>query len=317
MAAVSERFILLGAAGFVAPRHMRAIKQTGNQLVAALDPFDSVGVIDQYAPDAAFFTDFARFDRFVAKCQSGQEPLTYASICSPNYLHDMHIRFALKSGMQAICEKPLVINPWNLEGLTELAKQTGRDINTILQLRLHPTVVQLRQDIKAQKNRIADIELTYITSRGKWYDYCWKGDEAKSGGLLMNIGVHLFDLLLWLFGPVQQSQLHVRTARTCSGYLQLAGANVRWFLSVDSAQLPNSVESKNARAYRGLLVNGKEYEFSQGFTDLHTDSYRHILSGQGFGIEHARPAIELVYQLRQEKLHVPKNDYHPLTPVMG
>ncbi len=306
-----ERFVLLGAAGFVAPRHMKAIQQTGNQLIAALDPFDSVGVIDQYAPDAAFFTDFARFDRFVAKCQQSQDQLTYASICSPNYLHDMHIRFALRSGLQVICEKPLVINPWNLERLAKLAHQTGLSVNTILQLRLHPVVAQLRQDMMTNKTQIADVELTYITRRGKWYDYCWKGDETKSGGLLMNIGVHLFDLLLWLFGPVQQSQLYVRTSRTASGYLQLARANIRWFLSVDADQLPKGIREQGMQTYRGLSVNGKEYEFSQGFTDLHTTSYRKILSGQGFDMNQAKPAIALVHQLRQEKRHSLTGDYHP------
>lgn len=292
-----KSYALVGAAGYVAPRHMRAIRDTGGALKVALDPKDSVGIIDSYFPDARFFVEFERFDRHIDKMRRAGDAIDYVSICSPNYLHDAHVRFALRSGADAICEKPLVLNPWNIDGLAEQAESTGRKVHTILQLRLHPAVEALRQRIAAEPEKVHDIDLTYITSRGRWYHVSWKGDEGKSGGIATNIGVHFFDMLIHIFGPVEKSVLHQRTPSRAGGYLELGKARVRWFMSIDRSDLPASA-SDGQTTWRSIRIDGEEMEFSSGFTDLHTESYRHILDGAGFDIETVRPSIELVSQLR-------------------
>lgn len=287
-------FALIGAAGYVAPRHMRAIKETGNVLKAALDPSDSVGIIDSYFPDARFFTEFERFDRYIEKLKRKGDSIDYVSICSPNYLHDAHIRFALRSGADAICEKPLVLNPWNLDALQEIEAEGVNKVYNILQLRLHPALLELKKKVTQHKY---DVDLTYITSRGNWYFNSWKGDVTKSGGIASNIGIHFFDMLIWLFGKIQTNEAHVKTDSKCAGYLELENARVRWFLSVDEKDLPTT----DQRTYRSITVNGEEIEFSKGFTDLHTLSYQDILDGGGFGLEDVRPCIEAAYAIRNKK----------------
>jgi UDP-N-acetyl-2-amino-2-deoxyglucuronate dehydrogenase len=288
-----KRFGLIGAAGYIAPRHMRAIRENGCDLVAAVDPFDSVGIIDSFFPNAAFFTEIERFDRFIDKNRNTDKNIEYISICSPNYLHDAHIRLALRSGCDVICEKPLVIMSKNLKYLRNLEAETGRSISCILQLRHHPTILQIRDDFKDVDKKV-DIELTYITSRGKWYDYSWKGDESKSGGLAANIGIHFFDMLIWIFGDVEKSIVTSKSLNDISGELSLARANVRWRLSVDSKNLPNHILSSGERAYRNIVINGKSIEFSGGFEDLHTIAYSEALNGNGFGIDDAEPSIKVV-----------------------
>jgi len=308
-----KRFALIGVGGYIAPRHLRAIKETGNVLVAAVDKNDSVGVLDSYFPDAHFFTEFERFDRHIEKRRRRGEAIDYVSICSPNYLHDAHVRFALRVGANAICEKPLVINPWNVTALAELEQETGRRINTILQLRLHPAIEALRRKVaEGPAEKVYDIDLTYITSRGRWYQVSWKGDESKSGGIANNIGIHFFDMLIWIFGPVRQNFVHVRTPTRAAGFLDLARARVRWFLSLERQDLPVAPEPGEPRTYRSIQVDGEEVEFSGGFTDLHTESYRHILTGQGFGTETVLPSIEVVYEIRHAEPLGLKGQYHPL-----
>jgi len=302
---------MIGVAGFIAPRHLKAIKDTNNQLVAALDPFDSVGIIDSYFPECDFFVEFERFDRHVDKLRRKGEPIDYVSICSPNYLHDSHIRFALRQGATAICEKPLVLNPWNIEALIDLQKEYDKKIYTILQLRLHPAIVALKKQIESNENKVYDIDLTYITSRGKWYDYSWKGDITKSGGIATNIGIHFFDMLTWIFGKVTNSHIHLREEHKASGYLELEKANVRWFLSIDSNDLPKQVKEKGQRTYRSITISGKEIEFSDGFTDLHTETYKNILNGQGYGPEDALGSIEIVHQIRN-KIITNIGEIHPI-----
>ena len=307
-----KKFALLGAAGYIAPRHMKAIKDTGNELVAALDPSDSVGIIDSYYPNCHFFTEYERFDRHVDKRRRSGDPIDFVSICSPNYLHDSHIRFALRSDCDAICEKPLVLNPWNIDGLKEIEKETGRNINTILQLRLHPSIIELREKIaSSKKSRKYDVDLTYITSRGHWYNVSWKGDEKKSGGIATNIGVHFFDMLHFLFGELQDCTLFKSEANVASGYLEYEHARVRWFLSTDETTLPASVRLQGQRTYRSITIDGEELEFSGGFTDLHTHSYQHILKGQGFGLEDNRTAIETVSTIRTMNLTRVNEMCHP------
>lgn len=307
-----KTFALIGAAGYVAPRHMKAIKETGNTLAAALDPSDSVGIIDSYFPDAHFFTEFERFDRHVDKLRRKGQSVDYVSICSPNYLHDAHIRFALRNGAHAVCEKPLVLNPWNIDGLEELEKENGCHIYNILQLRLHPSIIALREKVQAARpDKKFDVDLTYITSRGRWYFISWKGDLQKSGGIATNIGIHFFDMLIWIFGAVQKNVVHVMDADRGAGYLELENARVRWFLSVNEAFLPPEVAQKGQRTYRSITVNGEELEFSGGFTDLHTLSYQDILNGGGFRARTARPSIETVYAIRNAKPEGLKGDYHP------
>jgi len=308
-----RNFALIGAAGFVAPRHMQAIRDTGNNLVAALDKSDSVGIIDSYFPDSAFFTEFERFDRHVEKRRrENGEHVDYVSICSPNYLHDAHVRFALRVGADAICEKPLVVNPWNIDPLTELERETGQRICAILQLRLHPAIIALKQRIdQEQRDTKHDVDLTYITSRGRWYLQSWKGDAEKSGGVTMNIGVHFFDMLTWIFGRPDFSSVNVLDATRAAGYLELKNARVRWFLSLDRNDLPVPPEPGKPATYRSITIDGEEIEFSGGFTDLHTQSYQRILAGDHFGIAHARPAIDVVYGIRTSTPVGLRGDYHP------
>jgi len=292
-------FALIGAAGFIAPRHLKAIKDTGNNLVAAMDKFDSVGIIDSYFPHADFFTEYERFDRHLDKLRRQGKKVDYVSICSPNYLHDAHIRFALRHQADAICEKPLVLNPWNVDALAEIEKETGKKIYTILQLRLHPSIIKLREEVLlSDPDKVFDVDLTYITSRGKWYHHSWKGEESKSGGIATNIGIHFFDMLLWIFGNASEVKVDKYEMDHASGFLQLAKARVRWFLSINEDHLPEAVKLKGKRTFRSLQMNGSEIEFSEGFTDLHTTSYQEILKGNGFGLEESRPSIELAHRIR-------------------
>lgn len=305
-------FVLVGAAGYVAPRHMKAIKDTGNRLVAALDVSDSVGVIDSYFPNADFFTEFERFDRHVDLLHRQGDAIDFVSICSPNYLHDAHMRFALRSGADAICEKPLVLNPWNLDGLLDVEKDTGKSVNTILQLRLHPSIIELKRKIESSpQDTLHDVDLTYITSRGHWYGISWKGNEKKSGGIASNIGVHFFDMLHFVFGTLRKNTLHYVSDTMAAGYLEYDRARVRWFLSVNSDHLPDAAKEAAQRTYRSITVDGREVEFSGGFTDLHTVSYQQILDGQGFGLEDSRAAVETVSSIRHMQPVGLTGDYHP------
>jgi UDP-N-acetyl-2-amino-2-deoxyglucuronate dehydrogenase len=307
-----KRFALIGAAGYVAPRHMKAIKETGNQLVAALDPNDSVGIIDSYFPEADFFTEFERFDRHIDKARRKNEGIDYVSVCSPNYLHDAHIRFALRSQADAICEKPLVLNPWNIDGLAEIERETGKKVYNILQLRLHPSIQALRKKVEeAPKDKVFDVDLTYLTSRGHWYDVSWKGDINKSGGIASNIGVHFYDMLQWLFGKQVKSTVHIHQDDVAAGYLEYERARVRWFLSINADYLPEVAVEAGARTYRSILIEGEELEFSGGFTDLHTLSYQDVLDGGGFGLEEARACIETVAGIRNSEITGLQGDYHP------
>ena len=309
-----KNFALTGAAGYIALRHFRAIKETGNQLTAILDKSDSVGIIDSYFPDAAFFTEAERFDRHLYRCfrEHSDSKIDYVSICSPNYLHDAHIRMALRNGADAICEKPLVLNPWNLEGLEKIEQDTGKNIFHILQLRLHPAIIKLKSAIDNQPDdKIYNIDLTYITSRGTWYLYSWKGDDEKSGGITTNIGSHFFDMLTYIFGDVQDIKIHYATPITVAGFLQLKKARVRWFLSIDKKQLPQTVATEGKTSYRSLTIDNQEFDFSDGFTDLHTLSYQNILSGNGFRISDAYPYVTLCHDIRSRKPEGLKGDYHP------
>ncbi|MDT8394358.1 MAG: Gfo/Idh/MocA family oxidoreductase [Bacteroidales bacterium] len=307
-------FALIGAAGYIAPRHMRAIKDTGHDLVAALDRFDSVGIIDSFFPDSAFFTEPERFDRHIDKLRrKGGQKIDYVSICSPNYLHDAHIRLALRNQAHAICEKPIVLNPWNVDALREIEKESGKNIYTILQLRLHPSIIKLKKEIEqGPAGKIYDLDLTYITSRGRWYFFSWKGDTDKSGGVATNIGVHFFDMLTWIFGDVKKNIVHVSTEDTAAGFLELEKARVRWFLSLKKNTIPAAARKDGVSTYRSITMEGEEIEFSGGFTDLHTDSYRHILDGKGFGIDQARKSIEVVHNMRTAIPVGLKGDYHPI-----
>lgn len=308
-----KRFALIGVGGYIAPRHLKAIKETGNVLVAALDPSDSVGILDSYFPDADFFTEFERFDRHVEKLRRKDEGVDYVSICSPNYLHDAHVRFALRIGADVICEKPLVLNPWNVSALDEIARETGGRINTILQLRLHPAVISLKERIdKSPSTKTYDIDLTYITSRGRWYMISWKGDVKKSGGVANNIGIHFFDMLCYIFGGVKANIVHLSEATKAAGFLELERARVRWFLSTDRQDLPMKPEPGKPMTYRSITVDGEEIEFSGGFTDLHTESYRKILAGEGFGPDVVKPSVEIVAGIRNAQPVGLKGDYHPL-----
>jgi len=308
-----KNFALIGAAGYIAVRHLKAIKETSNNLVAALDPFDSVGIIDSYFPEADFFTEFERFDRHIYKLNREGHPIHYVSICSPNYLHDSHIRFALRQGADAICEKPLVLNPWNVEALKEYEVETGKKVYNILQLRLHPAIIALKRQIdEGDPDKIYDVDLTYITSRGKWYHYSWKGELAKSGGVATNIGIHFFDMLSWIFGEVQESIVHERNDFRSAGFLQLKRARVRWFLSVDYNDLPQPIKEKGQRTYRSIQINSNELEFSEGFTDLHTVTYRHILDGKGFGLDDASNSIKMAHDIRNAQIIGRVGDFHPL-----
>tara|TARA_Y100001935_G_scaffold174762_1_gene144460 strand:- start:161 stop:1117 length:957 start_codon:yes stop_codon:yes gene_type:complete len=309
---IMKNFALIGVSGYIAPRHMLAIKDTGNDLIAALDPNDSVGVIDSYFPEASFFTEFERFDRHIDKIKRKGTDINYISICTPNYLHDSQIRFALRSGSDAICEKPLVLNPWNIDGLKEIEEDTGRKIYTILQLRLHPSIIELRKKVKKEKsNTKHEVDLTYITSRGKWYMQSWKGDTKRSGGIATNIGVHFFDMLHFIFGDLQENIVHFSSDTIAAGYLEYENARVRWFLSVDYSDIPDKVKKSGQRTFRSINVDGKELEFSDGFTDLHTRTYEDILSGKGFGLEDNRTSIETVSNIRNLNPIGIKGNYHP------
>ncbi|MBI5952687.1 MAG: Gfo/Idh/MocA family oxidoreductase [Chloroflexi bacterium] len=308
-----KNFAVIGVGGYIAPRHLRAIRDTGNVLLAAVDPKDSVGLLDQYSFNVKFFTEIERFDRHLEKLRRGPEEnrTHYVTICSPNYLHDAHCRLALRVGADAICEKPLVINPWNFDALEELEAETGHRIYTILQLRVHPALIKLREELQ-QAGGMHDVELTYITSRGPWYQVSWKGQQDKSGGVATNIGVHFFDLLIWLFGSAQGVRVYHSDGNRMSGFIELEHARVRWFLSVDKNDLPTSAKAGGKTTYRSITVDGKAVEFSEGFTDLHTHVYEETLAGRGFGIKDARPSIQLTHTIRTAEIS-PKDDLvHPL-----
>ena len=309
-----KNFAITGVAGYIAPRHLQAIKDTGNQLVAAIDPNDSVGILDKYFPDVSFFTEFERFDRHLEKLrrEKNKEKIDYLSICSPNNLHDAHIRLALRVGANAICEKPLVLNPWNLDALQELEQETSAKVYTILQLRVHPSLLKLKEKLSHEKsNQKHNVVLSYITSRGLWYYFSWKGMIEKSGGIATNIGIHFFDMLMWLFGDAQSSILHIKENKRMSGFIELQNANVKWFLSTDKSDLPNDAVKKGLPTYRSITVDGEEIQFSEGFTDLHTRVYEETLKGNGFGIEDARPSIALVRKIRSASEVNVLDNIHP------
>ena len=308
-----KNFGIIGVAGYIAIRHLHAIKETGNNLLATLDKFDSVGRIDSYFPESDFFVEFERFDRHFDKLKRNGTKIDYVSICSPNYLHDSHIRFALRHHADAICEKPIVLNPWNIDALQEIEKETGNRIYTVLQLRLHPKIVELKNRIaNSSPDKKHDIDLTYITSRGNWYNISWKGDIQKSGGVATNIGIHFFDMLSWIFGDIQNSVVHLSERNKAAGYLELKNARVRWLLSLDYNDIPDDVKKSGKRTFRSITVDGEEIEFSEGFTELHTDTYREILAGRGFGIEEARHSVNTVFNIRNAKPAELKGEYHPL-----
>jgi UDP-N-acetyl-2-amino-2-deoxyglucuronate dehydrogenase len=313
---MKKNFALIGAAGYIAPRHLMAIKETGNNLISAMDRCDSVGIMDSYFPEASFFTEFERFDRHIDKLRlENKTPIDYVSITTPNYLHDAHMRWGLRSGADVICEKPLVLNPWNIDALAEVEKRTGKKIYNILQLRLHPSIIALKEKVQKElekdPNKIYDIDLTYLTSRGKWYFISWKGDQAKSGGIASNIGVHFYDMLSWIFGTVEENIVHLKTEFANAGYLKLKNARVKWFLSVNYDYIPDEIKATGQRTYRSITVDGDEIEFSGGFTDLHTRSYEEILKGNGFGLDEARNSIEIVSTIRNLDVVGLKGDYHP------
>jgi UDP-N-acetyl-2-amino-2-deoxyglucuronate dehydrogenase len=313
MSSTSKNFGLIGVAGYIAVRHLKAIKDTGNNLLACLDKFDSVGIIDSYFPESDFFVEFERFDRHFDKLKRNGTKIDYVSICSPNYLHDSHIRFALRHKADAICEKPIVLNPWNIDALNEIENETGHRVYTILQLRLHPKILELREKImNGPKDKVHDIDLTYITSRGNWYNISWKGDIQKSGGVATNIGVHFFDMLGWIFGDTITNIVHLSVHNKASGYLELKNARVRWFLSLDYNDIPKVAKDTGNRTYRSIKVDGEEIEFSAGFADLHTLSYSEILAGNGHGLQDARQSVETVYTIRNAKPVGIKGEYHPM-----
>ncbi len=311
-----KNFALIGAAGYIASRHLKAIKDTGNNLVAALDKFDSVGIIDSYFPSADFFVEFERFDRYIDKRIRGNTKIDYVSVCTPNYLHDAHIRFGLKNGADVICEKPLVLNPWNIDGLKEMEAESGHKVYNILQLRLHPAIIALREEVaRAPKDKVYEFDLTYITSRGHWYYTSWKGDVTKSGGIATNIGVHFYDMLSWIFGDVKQNIVHVHTFDRAAGFLEFERARVRWFLSINADTVPADLKAQGKRTYRSMSIEGKEIEFSDGFADLHTRSYEEILKGNGFGLMEALPSISIVHDIRHQAPIGLKGDYHPFAAL--
>jgi len=309
----AKNFGIIGVAGYIATRHLHAIKETGNNLLASLDRFDSVGRLDSYFPESDFFVEFERFDRHFDKLKRTGTKIDFVSICSPNYLHDSHIRFALRHHAEAICEKPIVLNPWNVDALQEIENETGHRIYTILQLRLHPKLQELKEKIRTgPKDKIYDVDLSYITSRGNWYSISWKGDIQKSGGVATNIGIHFFDMLSWIFGSSKTNVVHLSDPHKAAGYLELENARVRWFLSLDFNDIPDSVKATGKRTYRSITVNGEEIEFSEGFADLHTLSYKEILSGNGFGLKDARPSVDTAYIIRNATPVGIKGDYHPI-----
>ncbi|MBP7432590.1 Gfo/Idh/MocA family oxidoreductase [bacterium] len=309
---MKKNFALIGAAGYIAPRHMKAIKETGNDLLAMLDPNDSIGIIDSYFPEAEFFVEFERFDRHIDKLRRRENRIDYVSIASPNYLHDAHIRLALRNMSDAICEKPLVLNPWTVDNLKIIEKETGHHVNTILQLRLHPTIAALKKKIDEDpSDKVYDVDLTYITSRGRWYDVSWKGDMSKSGGMATNIGTHFFDMLQWIFGYVQKNIVNVQERDVAAGFMQFEKARVRWFLSINENMLPKQAIEKGKKTFRCITIDGEELEFSEGFTDLHTVSYQKILAKEGFSLEDSRTAVEIAFNIRNACPVGLRGDYHP------
>jgi UDP-N-acetyl-2-amino-2-deoxyglucuronate dehydrogenase len=314
-----KNFAITGVAGYIAPRHLKAIQDTRNRLVAATDPHDAVGILDRFAFDCRFFTEFERFDRHLEKLRRGPEDarVHYVSVCSPNYLHDAHMRLALRVGANVICEKPLVINPWNLDALEELERETGGRVSTILQLRVHPQLVALRERLQADRSKRHSVRLTYITARGGWYHVSWKGHEDRSGGIVTNIGIHFFDLIGWLFGPVRKSVVHLREPQRAAGTLELERADVQWYLSTESGDLPFEPQPGVKTTFRSITVDGEEVEFSEGFTDLHTRVYEEVLAGRGFGIADARPSVELTGRIRSADVVAPGADAHPKVVTRG
>ena len=308
-----KNFGIIGVAGYIAVRHLHAIKETGNNLLASLDKFDSVGRIDSYFPESDFFVEFERFDRHFDKLKRTGTKIDYVSICSPNYLHDSHIRFALRHQAEAICEKPIVLNPWNIDALQEIENETGRKIYTVLQLRLHPKILELREKImNGSKDKVYDIDMTYVASRGNWYSISWKGDIQKSGGVATNIGIHFFDMLSWIFGDTRKNIVHILEPHKAAGYLELENARVRWFLSLDYNDIPVNLRESGKRTFRSITVNDEEIEFSEGFADLHTMTYKEILAGRGFGLKEARQSVETAYTIRNSKPVGLQGDYHPI-----
>lgn len=310
---VPKNFGLIGVAGYIAVRHLKAIKDTGNNLLASLDKFDSVGILDSYFPKSDFFVEFERFDRHFDKLKRTGTKIDYVSICSPNYLHDSHIRFALRHQADAICEKPIVLNPWNIDALQEIERETGRKIYTVLQLRLHPKIIELREKIKnSPGNKVYDIDLSYITSRGNWYYFSWKGDIQKSGGIASNIGIHFFDMLGWIFGEVKNNVVNISEPTKAAGFLDLENARVRWFLSLDYNDIPKETKEKGQRTFRSITIEGEELEFSDGFTELHTATYRDIINGHGFGLNDARQSVMTAYDIRNARPIGLQGNYHPI-----
>jgi UDP-N-acetyl-2-amino-2-deoxyglucuronate dehydrogenase len=313
MTETPKNFGIIGVAGYIAIRHLRAIKETGNNLLASLDRFDSVGLIDNFFPESDFFVEFERFDRHFDKLKRNGTKIDYVSICSPNYLHDSHIRFALRHHADAICEKPIVLNPWNVEALQEIEKETGQKIFTVLQLRLHPKIIELRENIRNGPNgKVYNVDMSYITSRGNWYSISWKGDIQKSGGVATNIGIHFFDMISWIFGNTMKNIVHMSEPNKAAGYLELENARVRWFLSIDYNDIPDEVKKTGQRTFRSITVDGEEIEFSGGFNDLHTLTYKEILAGRGLGLIEARQSVETAYTIRNSKPVGMKGDYHPM-----
>ena len=311
-----KQFAVIGLSGYIAPRHIKAIKETRSNLLAAIDPHDNVGFLDSYYPEASFFTEYVRFDRYMDKLQNTSSGVDFVSVCSPNYLHDAHIKSALRWGADAICEKPLVLNPWNLDTLERLEKETGNRVWNILQLRLHPSIIALKEKINnSPADVIHEVDLTYITSRGLWYYASWKGDISKSGGIATNIGIHFFDMLTWIFGAVKSNKVQLHTHDRAAGVLELNKANVRWFLSINGDTLPKDIKEKGKTTFRSIKVDQAEIEFSSGFTDLHTESYKQIIAGKGFGIDDARTSIEIVHDIRSQNPTGLIGQYHPLAKL--
>jgi UDP-N-acetyl-2-amino-2-deoxyglucuronate dehydrogenase len=311
-----KNFALIGAAGYIAPRHMKAIKETGNHLLAAYDPYDGVGIMDSYFPQASYFVEFERFDRHLEKLKRQGKAIDYVGVCSPNYLHDSHIRFGLRQGTDVICEKPIVLNPWNIDALEEIERETGKRIYSILQLRLHEAIIALKKKVdNGPVDKIYDVDLTYLTSRGNWYYTSWKGDVSKSGGIATNIGVHFYDMLTWIFGELKSLVVHLHTHDRASGVMELERARVRWFLSINEDCLPEEAKKAGKRTFRSIQIEGEELEFSEGFTDLHTRSYEDVLNGGGFRIGETRQAIQIVHNIRHAEVKPLKEDYHPLAKL--
>lgn len=311
-----KNFGIIGVGGYIAPRHLKAIKETGNNLIVALDKNDSVGIMDSYFPQCSFYTEYERFDRFVEKIKHTEDKLDFVTVCTPNYLHDSHIRFGLRAGADVICEKPLVLNPWNIDALQKMEEQTGRKVYNILQLRLHPAIIEWKNMVdNGPKDKVYDVDLTYITSRGLWYYTSWKGDSSKSGGVATNIGVHFYDMLSWIFGNIQENIVHIYEHDRAAGLLRFEKARVRYFMSINADTLPKQALEQGKRTYRKMEMDGKEIEFSDGFTELHTESYKKILAGEGFGLDQAYQSIKIVHDIRNTRAIGLKGDYHPLAAL--